>query len=160
MIATILSFVTVIAAVALAFVSRRVARKSDANINAMMLRADELLAELEALQHSTVRDSCSKSTSLPGDGQASWTDDALVAYSRAGITDVIVERDAEESQLVRDRMLAILAIRGAATERLTDVEARWVSDRNSLMVSSMRATRRRDRGIPHSREIAGWASLH
>lgn len=163
MLTTILSVITVLAAVGVGLVSGKAKRRMDAELEAAVTKSESMLAEMRAIRDKSALADAQVRARQEHDSEnelAAWTAElAAVSAKLRALRDreLVIERDVDEAQFFRDRMVSVLSIRGSGAERLTDVDGRWLLERDASLAKSLRATRRRDRGIPQSRELPGWA---
>ncbi|HDX0923700.1 TPA: hypothetical protein RNS88_003637 [Stenotrophomonas maltophilia] len=173
MVITILSSITVLASVGIVYVSGKAKRRTLKELSDAVVKSEAMLSEMRAMRGAADEQAQAQAQEHPrvkeaSDTDISWVSEAILAVSahekkaeQMMAQLLVLQREAEEAQFVRDRLVSVLSIRGSGAERLTDVDGRWLFDRDNRLASSIRATRRRERGIPHSSEVPGWAaSVH
>jgi len=165
MVITILSSITVLASVGIVYVTRQAKRRTLTEINAAVIKSEAMLSEMRAMRGVAPEAAPLQARGCVeevADNSISWIADAIFDVAQESKAQaVVLQREAEEAQYVRDQLVSVLSIRGSGVERMTDVDGRWLLDRDTRLASSFRTSRRRERGIPQSSELPSWSiSLH
>lgn len=161
MVITILSITTLLAAIGAAYASRKASKRAMEDLATLVAKSEQMLVEMRDIRAGAVGDSqCVAEPSLDDaeDPYVAWISESRSSDEYYATKRILLERLADDSQHARDQMLSVLSLRGAGNERSTDVGGEWLLFRDRAMASSLRATRRRDRGIPQSRELVGWTA--
>lgn len=161
MVITILSITTLLAAIGAAYASRKARSRAMEDLAAAVAKSEQMLVQMRAIRTGSAGTAeCASEGSLADveDPYVAWISESGSSDDYYAATKVLLERLADDSQDARDQMLSVLSLRGAGNERSTDVGGEWLLFRDRAMASSLRATRRRDRGIPQSRELVGWSA--